>query len=151
MHGIVDQHDRSEAAGSEAADGFDGEEKIVRRALLVGELELLIEGVQNAVRLLDVAGGAVAELDDVFALRLHREMGVEGRHAVDPRRRDADAGRDIADHVLRQIFINSLNLLKNRNQPSFGVVVLLQNFVYRGEMVDHRLGGFHGFLHFRSL
>lgn len=58
VHGIVDQHDRSEAAGSEAADGFDGEEKIVRRALLVGELELLIEGVQNAVRLLDVAGGA---------------------------------------------------------------------------------------------
>ncbi|MPN26817.1 hypothetical protein SDC9_174242 [bioreactor metagenome] len=98
-----------------------------------------------------MAGRPVAEFDDVLAFRLHRKVGIESRHAVDARRRDADAGGDIADHVLGEVLVDLLDLLENRNQPAFRIVVFLQDFVDRGEMVDHRLGGFHGFLHFRSL
>ena len=100
---------------------------------------------------LHVARGAVAQFDDVFAFGLHRKMGVEGRDAVDPRRRNADAGGHIADHVLREIFVDRLNLLEDRNELGFRIIVFLQNLVHRGEVFDHRLRGFHGFLHVRSL
>ena len=74
-----------------------------------------------------MTGGAVAELDDVFALRLERKMGVECRNAVDARGRKPDGLCDVADQILGEPSVTGLNALKNGNQTCLVIVVFLED------------------------
>ena len=70
MHLVVHHHDRRQAAGAEARDRFDGEQHVVGGAFFAFELEPLADGVEDRDGILHVARRAVAQADEVFALRL---------------------------------------------------------------------------------
>ena len=147
MDFAVDDDDGRETAGAEAVHDFDGEEQVVGGALFIGEIELLVDGLEQSHGLLHVAGGAVAEAEDVFSLRIQGEVGVEGRHAVHVGDGHVEGRGHIADDVLREVLVDFLYLLKDRNEPGGVVPVLFEDLVDCGEVVDHRARLFQGFLH----
>ena len=74
-------------------------------------------------------------------------MGVKGRDSVDPRHRNIERRGDVPDHIRRQIVIDFLYLLKDRDQSARIAVVPAKNLVDRRQTMHHLLSFFHRFLH----
>ena len=98
-HGAVDlvvhHHDRREAARAEARDRFHGEQHVVGGDFLAFELEALADGVENRNGILHVARRAVAQADEVLALRLNREVRIKRGDAENARRRNVQRRGDV--------------------------------------------------------
>jgi hypothetical protein len=60
--------------------------------------EAFADGVEDRDGILHVAGRAVAQADEVLALRLDGEVRVKRGHAEHARRRDVQRGGDIGQH-----------------------------------------------------
>ena len=79
-----------------------------------------------------MAGGSVADLYDVFALGLQREILLKGRDAVNFCVADSDGRRRIRHHFLRKIPEFTLDILKNGNDMRLVAVVGIEYFVECG-------------------
>ena len=90
----VDLHDRGQRAAAEAGDLLDGEQPLGVGVLALRELQVPAEGLLDQLGPFDVAGRAVADVDDVPADRPVAELVVEGGNAGDRGRRDL---RQLAD------------------------------------------------------
>jgi hypothetical protein len=80
---LVHLHYWGESAGAEAADLYECELAVVASVLPRSELQGLLEGVGEVVTALDVAGGAAADRDGVYAPRPEPELVEEGGDTVD--------------------------------------------------------------------
>ena len=111
----VDLHDRGQRAAAEAGHLLDREQPVGVGVVAVGDLQPPLEGVLDQLGALHVAGRAVADVDDVSADRAMAELGVEGRHAHDRRRRDVGQLADPLDRLARHVAIVRLNRLEDRD------------------------------------
>ena len=93
---VADAHDGGLRAGAHAGDGRQ-RELHVRGRLAVGDPEFFLQSLGDLHRPRDVAGGAVADVDDVLADRREPELVVEARDAVDLAERDAGLQADLLD------------------------------------------------------
>jgi hypothetical protein len=55
------------------------------------------------------------------------ELGIETNHTKNPTRRDMEAFPDVVQDLLREISIDLLRLLKDRNQCSLHSFILLED------------------------
>ena len=143
MNFLVDDHDRSETAGAEAADGFDGEHHVVGAVAVGLEVEFFIECVEEGCGAFDVTCGSVAEADDVFAFGLEGEVCVECGDAVDAGRGQPERACDIAQQFFGEPVVPRLRGLQDGYKFCFVVIVLAENFFG----VLHARHGFCCFAH----
>ena len=83
--------------------------------LAVGELQLPARARRGSARALDVAGRAVADVDDVPADRAVAELRVERRDAGDRRGRDVGQLADALERLARQVAVVRLDRLQDRD------------------------------------
>ena len=88
----VEEDERPERAGADAADLLDAEREVGRRAA-GADAGVALELLEQPRRAAHVAGGAHAHGAGVLAARLGVEAVVEGGDAVDLRRRQAEVRR----------------------------------------------------------
>jgi len=78
---VPHHHHRRQGAAAEAGHRLEGVFH-VRRGFTVLDAEPGLEGFRQALGAADMAGGAVADLDDLLPHRGEAELGIEGRHPV---------------------------------------------------------------------
>ena len=84
-----------------------------------------MDGVVDRAGLADVTCRTGADLDDVAALRLEREVLVERRHTVDARDADVQHLRDHRQALLAEVAARGLNVLQNSNEIRGAAAVAL--------------------------
>ncbi len=115
MDFAVKGHDRSEAAGAEAGNGFQGIEPVVRGLSLAGKAKVLINSIVDWLRFTDVAGRPIADLDNMTALGFQRKVFVEGCHTVYLGNTDAQFFCNQGQYITAEILILSLDVLHDGN------------------------------------
>ena len=137
---LVDHDGRRQTAGAQTGDRLHGEQQIVRGVLGLAEAQLLPQALQYGNGLADMAGGAVADADDVFSLGLKGKVLVEAGDAESLGLRDADLLGDIPQKLRGQIVIGLLDILDDGDQGAlFGRVArddLIRFFIVR--CVQHK-------------
>ena len=91
---LVDLDHRCQRAAAQAGDFLDGEQPVGVGVFTVGKPQVKLQGVLDQPRAFHVAGGAVANADDVCPHRPVPKLGVESRYAGDRGGRDP---REVAD------------------------------------------------------
>ena len=146
----VDGHNRGKAARANAAEDVQGELAVLCDTAF-GDLELALESVQDLLCTLDVASGAKAYGDGIFALGLHGEEAVEGNNAVNASHRDSKAVCNYLLDLLRKISEVFLGLVQDVDE--FARVVIEGS----ADVLDGTVAGFiyfylgstHGLIIFR--
>ena len=77
----VDHHHGGQGAAAETGHLVEGEHAVLG-GLAVGDAQLLGDGGADALRAVDVAGGAVADLDHIFPLGFQGKILIKSGHAV---------------------------------------------------------------------
>ncbi len=77
----VDLHDRGQRAAAEARDFLDREQPVGIGVVAAGDFQPAFEGVLDQLGPFHVAGGAVADVNDVLPDRTMAELVVERRNA----------------------------------------------------------------------
>ncbi len=98
----VEEDERAERAGADAADLLDAEREVGRGAA-GADAGVALELLEQPRRAAHVAGGAHAHGARVLAAGLGVEAVVEGGDAVDLGRRQAEVGRRLAERLLGQV------------------------------------------------
>src|SRR5512143_3263836 len=119
VHRLVHYDDRCDATGADAIHFLHGEPEVFGSLLARGDGQLLGQAVDEPLGALDVARGAPAGGNDVLPPGLQVELGVEGGHPVEPRRRDIEPLREPGYRVLPQVPELALDILKDRDQVPF--------------------------------
>ncbi len=109
--------------------------KPVRGRVVAGDLQLVLDGAGDPLRTVDVAGGAVADLDQVFAQRLEAELGVKRDDPVNFGGGDADDLADLVDGRFRDIAVGVLGRLQKGDQGSLFPLIVPQVDLEAGEAV----------------
>ena len=85
MDDVVDGDYGSKSASAKARNSFNGEITVVGGLFGGAEAEIGTDTLKDRDRSSYVARGAVADLDNVFALGLKGEILIKGRNAVNSR------------------------------------------------------------------
>ena len=99
---IVDRNHRGQRTAAEASDRFEGV-LAVRGGFSVRDVEPFFDGFSDPFGTRDVAGGAVADLDDGLADRLQTKLRVEGGDPVEPGFGHLGAGGNPFDRFKRNV------------------------------------------------
>ena len=127
-HRAVVNHRRRDAAGADAARGQEG--KLVVGCGLTGfDAGLLLDGSDDLVGALHVAGGAHAHDARVLALRLEREEVVERGDAIDAAGRELEVVRHIDQQPVVEETEQLLGLVEDLNECVPFVLVTLHERV----------------------
>lgn len=116
MHLLIDHQGRRQTAGAQTGHRFHGKEHIVGGVFFLAQPQLLPECLQNRGRVANVAGSAIADLDDVLTLCLKGEVLIEGGDRVRLGFGDPDLLGNIAQQLRRKIAVLRLNILHNGDQ-----------------------------------
>ena len=114
-------------ARAETCDRLQREDAVVRCLVLAGQTQMGPDGVIDRLGFPDMTCRTVADLDDVLAFGLEREVLEEGRHTVRLGDRDAKLARDQLQIALAEIALLRLNILKDRDQRGLAAPMVVND------------------------
>jgi tetratricopeptide (TPR) repeat protein len=82
-----------------------------------------------------MARSPLAQEDQVFADRFQPELGIKGHNAKYLRRPVSCPRGNVLDNLLRQISVNTLRFLQNRNQAAFVTAVVIKHIIKPGKVI----------------
>ena len=119
MHFIVDHHDRSQSACTQAGDGLQREQHIIGSLASFLKTEVAAKTFHDRGGFPNVTSCPVTDFENVFPLRFKRKVFIEARNTVGAGVCDADFFGDIGKQFWRKIAVLGLNILNDRDQGAF--------------------------------
>ena len=126
VHHFVDLHGRGHFADAQAGCGLQGKEA-VRRGFSDFNSQLLLHGVEHVLGAADMAGGRLAEADDIFPLGLPGIHGVETHDPKDVAAGDLEFAGNTLLHFRRQVAHGLLDFLQDRHEIAGLILIFLHN------------------------
>ena len=127
VHFVVDDHYGASPQAPTQATVSTRKQHVGSSLVLLVNAQPLAQRIQNRQRVLHVAGRAIAEANDMLALRLQRKVGVERGHAKHARRRHTQSRGDVSQDFFGKVSVFFLYRLEDGYQACRVAVVFVKD------------------------
>ena len=134
MNDVVYGDYGSKSASAETGNRFNGEITVVCGLFRFAQTKIGTDTLKDRDRSSYVARGAIADLDDVFALGLKGEILIKGCNAVNSRFCHTKLGCKIGEDLLGELSVMLLDILENGDYRLLAAFVGGENLVHNAEI-----------------